>query len=229
MRKFACSILPLWFFLCESFPQTIQNPTENSLQQAGAVSGAAVNPSLNQDRALIPGDQISISVLEDANAGLPITPITLTVQSDGTISLPIQGPKGYEYTLPPIKAQGLTPKELQKKIKEILEQEYYQVATVSLNLISFGGSIEIMGEVGSPGTYNLPPDRRLTLTAAIARAGGFTQFANQRKVELRRKLPDGTVEKKIIDVKEIQKTGKGNIELQHGDEINVRAVGLFTN
>ena len=187
------------------------------------------NKQQNVNRELIPGDKLSYAVLEDANAGLSVSPLTLTVQSDGTITVPIQGPKGLEFTLPPIKAQGLTPFQLQENIKRILEKDYYTVATVSLNLISFGGSIEIMGEVGSPGTYDLPPDRRLTITAAIARAGGFTQFANQRKVELRRQLPDGNVEKKTIDVRQIQKTGQGNIELQHGDEINVRAVGLFTN
>jgi protein involved in polysaccharide export with SLBB domain len=63
-----------------------------------------------------------------------------------------------------------------------LDKEYYNDATVSLNLLSFGGSIEVMGEVNSPGTYDLPPDRRLTITAAIARAGGLLNLQIKEKL-----------------------------------------------
>jgi protein involved in polysaccharide export with SLBB domain len=221
--KVRLSFLLLFFFFLDTCYSQLSTSRETKENQNIFTDST----SQNLDRILIPGDQISYAVLEDANAGLSVTPQTLRVKADGTISVPIQGPKGIEFTLPPIKAQGLRLSELRDSIKKVLDKEYYNDATVSLNLLSFGGSIEVMGEVNSPGTYDLPPDRRLTITAAIARAGGFTQFANQRKVELRRKQLDGKVEKLTIDVRQIQKTGQGNIVLQHGDEINVKQIGIL--
>lgn len=181
----------------------------------------------NQNRKLIAGDRLSYAVSEDLYAGLSINPIEIVVQSDGTITIPVQGPRGLEYPLPPFRAAGLTPVELQRNIKAALEKDFYNTATVSLLLVSFGGSIEVMGEVGAPGTINLPPDRRLTITGAIAAAGGFAQYADERRVELRRRKQDGTVEVIRLDVKRIRQTGQGNIEVQHGDEIFVRPVGII--
>ena len=48
----------------------------------------------------------------------------------------------------------------------------------------------IYGEVATPGRYRVDPG--MTVIEAIARAGGITQRGSQRRVEIKRKLPNGT-------------------------------------
>jgi polysaccharide export outer membrane protein len=47
----------------------------------------------------------------------------------------------------------------------------------------------IYGEVSTPGRYRVEPG--MTVIEAIAKAGGITQRGSQRRVEIKRKLPNG--------------------------------------
>jgi polysaccharide biosynthesis/export protein len=58
--------------------------------------------------------------------------------------------------------------------------------------------INVVGEVGQPGTVQVPPNT--PLNQAIMAAGGFTNRAKKGEVELVRLNPDGTVERREIDV-----------------------------
>jgi len=66
------------------------------------------------------------------------------------------------------------------------------------------GSIYIIGQVRSPGYMDIPSDIKFTVSKAILRAGGFTDFANQHKVKLVRKS-EKTAETTLVDVGEILK------------------------
>ncbi|MDP9014188.1 MAG: SLBB domain-containing protein [Pseudomonadota bacterium] len=58
----------------------------------------------------------------------------------------------------------------------------------------------IFGEVATPGRYRVEPG--MTVIEAIAKAGGITQRGSQRRVEIKRKLADGSytnVKAKISD------------------------------
>jgi polysaccharide biosynthesis/export protein len=48
----------------------------------------------------------------------------------------------------------------------------------------------IYGAITSPNMYRLEPS--MTVLQAISRSGGLTQFANEKRVEIKRKNPDGT-------------------------------------
>ena len=48
----------------------------------------------------------------------------------------------------------------------------------------------IYGAVTSPNSYRLEPE--MTVLQAISRSGGLTQFANEKRVEIKRRNPDGT-------------------------------------
>jgi len=49
----------------------------------------------------------------------------------------------------------------------------------------------IYGAITSPNMYRLEPS--MTVLQAISRSGGLTQFANEKRVEIKRKNPDGTL------------------------------------
>ncbi len=63
-----------------------------------------------------------------------------------------------------------------------------------------GGQFSIVGAVNSLGLYDLPPGRDFTVSKAILRAGGFTQYAEKRKVKLIRAKKSLTDEEKNIEV-----------------------------
>jgi len=86
------------------------------------------------------------------------------------------------------------------------------------------GSIFISGEVNRPGTVQLPGERKFMASEAILAAGGFKDFADQRKVRIIRTTPQGQQEI-AVDLKAVLDEGRldRDIELQADDRIVVRA------
>lgn len=77
----------------------------------------------------------------------------------------------------------------------------------------------IRGEVTKPGSYFL--DKGMTILKAITVAGGLSQFANRKEIELLRTGERGVKEKMIINMKAIEDGKKEDIPLQPNDNIIV--------
>lgn len=77
-------------------------------------------------------------------------------------------------------------------------------------------SVTFVGEVRSGGAVGFPVDGDLDLVTAIARAGGFTDLANPKKVSVNR---GGKVS--VVNVKELSSSGGERFMLQPGDIITV--------
>ena len=77
------------------------------------------------------------------------------------------------------------------------------------------------GQVGKPGKYDLRGD--VTVTAAVAMAGGFTDSAKHSQVLLFRRVSDEWVEAKVVNVKQMLKNGNlhEDLHLHPGDMIVV--------
>ncbi len=83
----------------------------------------------------------------------------------------------------------------------------------------------IIGEIKSPGSYELP--MRTTVLQAIARAGGFTDYAKDTDVLVIR-YTEGRTEREAVDVLGILKgKAEDNLILQAGDIIWVPRKGVF--
>jgi len=110
-----------------------------------------------------------------------------------------------------VMASGKTCKQLASDIKKTLEKTYFFHATVivSLDIASpkSKGTVFVMGAVRNQGAIEIPPDGSFTVSKAIMRAGGFSEFANQRKVKLIRK-GNASSEPLMVDVKSMME-GKG--------------------
>lgn len=165
------------------------------------------------------GEQILFRVVEDRDPS-----VSLQVMDSGDVLVPYIGR---------VKAVGKTGKELAGDIKGLLEKDFYIQATVILTLNELGsgarGSIFVSGEVMRPGTVQIPKERRLMASEAIIAAGGFQQFADQRKVRIIRKKTGGpsgvTTEELVVDIKAVLDEGKvaKDLELQAEDRVVVRA------
>jgi polysaccharide export outer membrane protein len=77
----------------------------------------------------------------------------------------------------------------------------------------------IRGEVTKPGSYYLEND--MTILKAISVAGGLTQFANRKSVDLLREGSGGMQKRLKVDLKAIEDGKKGDIPLLPNDVIIV--------
>jgi len=121
---------------------------------------------------------------------------TVTVQPDGYVTLRGVGD---------VHVQELTVPELTQTLRtvygKILNDPLISVALKDFEKPYFIAD----GQVGKPGKYELRGD--MTLTEAIAVAGGFQDSAKHSQVLLFRKVNDQWTEAKLFNVKEMQKTG----------------------
>jgi len=135
----------------------------------------------------------------------------VTVRPDGKISLPL---------IQDLQAEGFTALQLKDQITRKLKQ-YVQNPTVTVIVNAINSyKVSVLGKVASPGVY--PITTRTTLVEAISMAGGFTEWANKRKITVIRS-EEGKKKKLRINYKKIVsgKDPRQNITLTRGDTIIV--------
>lgn len=86
-------------------------------------------------------------------------------------------------------------------------------------------SVYVSGEVKSPGAF--PYSKDMTLLRAIAKAGGFGQWARKGKVDILRERPDGSRETIVADADDIEKGKVPDVPLMPNDHVVVRERKLF--
>jgi polysaccharide biosynthesis/export protein len=134
---------------------------------------------------------------------------TVLVRTDGKISLPL---------LDDVQAAGLTP----LKLKEVLTEKFKAyvdsplVTVIVREAKSF--KVYLTGYIAKPGVFHLIGDT--TILQVIAMAGGFTEWANQRKVLLIRR-ENGREVRQTINYKKIVAGEAENILVKPGDTIIV--------
>jgi polysaccharide biosynthesis/export protein len=134
---------------------------------------------------------------------------TVPVRMDGKISLPL---------IQEIKAAGLTPLQLKevlmRKFKEFIENPIVSVTVVEVN--SF--KVYVIGQVKSPGVLRLRSET--TVSQIIVMTGGFTDWANPKKIVVVRK-EDGREKRIKVNYKRIME-GKDlgtDVVLKAGDTV----------
>ncbi|MGH9733367.1 MAG: polysaccharide biosynthesis/export family protein [Candidatus Acidiferrales bacterium] len=133
------------------------------------------------------------------------------VRPDGKISLPL---------LNDVQAAGLTPTKLADEISEGLKK-YITDPQVTVIVSAINSQrVYILGEVTRAGAYPLLPG--MTVLQALSSAGGFTEFANSKKIYVLRQNK-GKQEKFPFNYKDVVsgKNTQENITLEAGDTIVV--------
>jgi len=156
--------------------------------------------------SIAPDDVLTIDVWKE-----PEISRTLPVRRDGKISLPL---------LNDVQAAGLTPTQLGSEIVEKLRATivHPQVTVIVAQMSS--QRIYILGQVTRGGAYPLVPD--MTVMQALSIAGGFTPYANVKKIRVMRK-ENGADKIFLMNYKEVssgRKTAQ-DIHLKPGDTIVV--------
>lgn len=128
------------------------------------------------------------------------------IKDDGTITLPLIGA---------IKALGKTPGEVQNEIQTNYVPKYYLRLTVTVSIQPAEMLFYVGGEVRSAG--GRPYVGVTTVTKAVQSAGGFTDFADKKRVILTR--ANGTRIK--VNCKEAERNSNKDPQVFPGDKINV--------
>jgi polysaccharide export outer membrane protein len=136
---------------------------------------------------------------------------TVPVRMDGKISLPL---------IDDVQAAGYTARQLKevlaKRLKEFIDNPNVSVTVAEANSYK----VYVSGQVRTPGVYRLRSET--TLLQIIPMAGGFTDWANQKKILVIRK-EDGKEKRITVNYKKIVKgdAPESNIILRTGDTIIV--------
>ncbi|MGI8933683.1 MAG: SLBB domain-containing protein [Phormidesmis sp.] len=131
------------------------------------------------DRYLLGGgDLIQLEVFN-----LPDYSKQYQILSDGRLSLPLVGP---------VQVRGLTIEQAAAAIEAAYAQ-YIRSPVITLNLVTTRPvQVAIAGEVNRPGAYTVPAElNAITVTQALQLAGGITQSADVRQVQVLRPQPNG--------------------------------------
>jgi protein involved in polysaccharide export with SLBB domain len=190
---------------------TVEPPTTSTVMRTNSMS------VLDDKTRLGSNDYVSFRVVEDRDNESQ----RLRVNDNGELEVPYIGL---------VPASGRTCKELAFSVKSALEREYYYHATVIVALDHVSeksrGKIYVYGNVKGQGPQEIPADETYTVSKAIIRAGGFSDFANKRKVRVTRK--DG--KNFTVDLKRVIEEGHvdEDLVLQPDDQIQVpqRAVNF---
>ena len=159
---------------------------------------------------------IDLNPAVNSGSGLTTTPLSenLQVEDDGTIALTGLGH---------VRVEGLTRMEAEKYIESLYLKELKN-PVIELKIVNL--KVSIFGEVKNQANYTLTKDR-VTLVEMLGEAGGLTDKADEKNIEIIRQ----TASKPVIipvDMSDIRSISDPKTILQGGDVVfipeNRRAV-----
>ena len=131
---------------------------------------------------------------------------TYTVDATGSINVPY---------INKIKAEGLTPAQLARSIEETYRAEkIFTNPNITILMQPTARFVNVGGSVRTP--MRVPFTEDMTLLAAVSAAGGFNDFADQKRVRVLR----GN-EVKVYDVRQFRRDPSQDVKLQPGDRVEV--------
>jgi len=235
---FTCFIFIIFLISCASSPppkkevispETQMREIETSkrvkeMNEKILMSAHSSRRDLYRDYKIGPEDLLEISVFEDEKLNK-----TVRVSSQGNISLPLLGV---------LKVKGLTANELEKEIRDLLAEKYFQDPHVSVFIKEYRNQrISVMGAVEKPGVYDVTGQK--AILDILAMAGGLKEDAGQllflirppkfedEKVKVKKDSDDQTLKTFMIDLEGLLMKGDLalNLPLMNGDVINIPVSG----
>jgi len=131
---------------------------------------------------------------------------TYTVDASGSVNLPY---------INKVKAEGLAPAQLSSSIEGLYRSsKIFSNPTITILMQPSARFVNVGGSVRTPSRVQFTED--MTLLTAINAAGGFNDFADQKRVRL---LRGGGV--KVYDVRQFRRDPSMDVKLQPGDRVEV--------
>ena len=169
------------FFLIHliAFGQDVSNG--NTPYSSSAYSGNTKSSSgasdfgivVDENYILKPSDVIQVSIFLE-----PDLEKSVRIEADGTVTLPL---------IKKVKIADLTVSDAQELITQLYNRDYLVDPQISVLVVSFSPKlVRILGSVNRPGVVEMPPDREMTLTEAIANVNGISRLGNPKSITIKR-------------------------------------------
>ena len=156
---------------------------------SGSSSGG-IGMVVGSNYVLKPSDVIQIEVYQEEDLDKQVR-----IEGDGTVALALVGK---------IKIAGMSVAESKSLITDLYNRDYLVDPQISVLVVSFSPKvIRILGSVNRPGVVEIPPDRDLTLTEAIAAVNGITRLGNPKAMNIKRVDKDGRSRQFEVDFRKI--------------------------
>lgn len=178
-----------------------------SVPSAGASGQQGIGMVVGENYVLKPSDIISVEVYQENDLNKDVR-----VEGDGSVALSLVGK---------VKVAGMTVAEAQSLITDLYNRDYLVDPQVSVLVTSFSAKVvRILGSVARPGVVQIPPDRDLNLTEAIAGANGVTRIGNPKKITIKRVDENGRARQMEVNFSRIlTDPDVKDVVLKEGDTI----------
>jgi polysaccharide export outer membrane protein len=164
-----------------------------------AEATAPVNPSTPvaaTDYVLQPSDLIRVLIFQE-----PDLLREVRITQEYTITLPLIGT---------IDLRGRTVRQTEEVIRSLYDKDYLVNPQVNLTVLEYSQrTVQVVGAVNQPGAVVFPPEQKMGLVEAIARAGGQSRIADLKRVRLTRTSSEGKTENFTINVDDLMKGASG--------------------
>ena len=190
--QFTCGLLALLLTTgCTSYKKSLYLQNEQVLNQ--------LTQGQLYDFRIMPKDELTITVsTSDPEASAPFYRkigqskeggnnssmgmqdaklLTYLVDNDGNIDFPVLGM---------VHVMGMTTRECESCFRELLKPYLKEVPNVTVRSSNY--KFSVLGEVGSPGTYQVSQMKKVTIFEALAQAGDMTLSSVRNDIQL---LPRG--------------------------------------
>ncbi|MDI1320413.1 MAG: polysaccharide export protein [bacterium] len=166
-------------------------------------------PAPATDYVLQPSDLIRVLVFQE-----PDLLREVRITQECTITLPLIGT---------IDVRDKTVRQAEEIIRSLFDKDYLVNPQINLTVLEYTQrTVQVVGSVNQPGAVGFPPEQRMGLVEAIARAGGQSRIADLKRVQLTRTNADGKVENFTVNVDSLMKGGSAEQWLlRKGDVIFV--------
>lgn len=162
---------------------------------------------VGENYVLKSSDVVSVEVYQEEDLNKNVR-----VEGDGTVALALIGK---------VKVAGMTVAEAQSLITDLYNRDYLVDPQVSLLVVQFSPKVvHILGSVNSPGVVDIPPDRDLTLTEAIAGVQGVSRLGNPKSITIKRSGENGRARQMEVNFSRIvTDPNVQDVVLQEGDTV----------
>ena len=144
------------------------------------------------DYVMQPSDLIRVLIFQE-----PDLLREVRITQEYTITLPLIGT---------IDLRDKTVRQAEEIIRSLYDKDYLVNPQVNLTVLEYSQrTVQVVGAVNNPGSVVFPPEQKMGLVEAIARAGGQSRVADLKRVQLTRTSAEGKTENFIINVVDLMK------------------------
>ena len=156
---------------------------------------------------LKPSDVIQVSIFLE-----PDLEKSVRIEADGTVTLPL---------IKKVKVANLSVSDAQELITQLYNRDYLVDPQISVLVVSFSPKlVRILGSVNRPGVVEMPPDREMTLTEAIASVNGISRLGNSKSITIKRVDESGKTQQFDVNFNRILMNANAkDMILKEGDTI----------